>query len=152
MISQRLVEAAQGTCTTFFQDIAPKPSQEVKDVFAKESFNELLDQKKWDHAIELIPDAQTFSTKVYPLALVEQKQLDEFLDENLKSQNIHLSKLPMASPIFFIKKKDGSLCLIQDYHKLNALTVKNTYPLPLIPNILNTVSGAKAKYFTKLDI
>src|SRR5882672_2797997 len=58
----------------------------------------------------------------------------------------------MASPIFFIKKKDGSLCLIQDYCKLNVLTIKNTYPLPLIPDILNMVYGAKVKYFTKLDI
>src|SRR5467141_238546 len=58
----------------------------------------------------------------------------------------------MASPIFFIKKKDRSLCLIQDYCKLNALTIKNTYPLPLIPDILNMVSGAKVKYFTRLDI
>src|SRR5882672_9767207 len=58
----------------------------------------------------------------------------------------------MASPVFFIKKKDGSLCLIKDYRKLNALTIKNAYPLPLIPDLLNTVSRAKAKYFTKLDI
>ena len=49
----------------------PKPYQEFKDVFTKESFNKLLDQKKWDHAIELIQEAQTFSTKAYPLALVE---------------------------------------------------------------------------------
>ena len=54
-----------------------------------------------------------FHTKVYPLALIEQKQLDEFLKENLKSQRIHLSKYPMASPIFFIKKKDGSLHLVK---------------------------------------
>src|SRR5882672_8004880 len=58
----------------------------------------------------------------------------------------------MASPIFFIKKKDGSLGLIQDYHKLNTLTIKNAYPLSLIPDILNMVSRAKEKYFTKLDI
>ena len=58
----------------------------------------------------------------------------------------------MASPVFFIKKKDGSLHLIQDYWKLNVMTVKNTYPLLLIPNIINQVFEAKAKYFTKLDI
>src|SRR5882724_9414440 len=58
----------------------------------------------------------------------------------------------MASPIFFIKKKDGSLHLVQDYRKLNVMTVKNAYPLPLIPDILNKVSEAKAWYFTKLDI
>ena len=58
----------------------------------------------------------------------------------------------MASPVFFIKKKDRSLHLFQDYWKLNAMTVKNAYPLPLVPNILNMVSKAKVKYFTKLDI
>src|SRR5882724_5012692 len=138
--------------STRFEDIVPKPYQEFKDIFSKESFNELLDQKKWDHAIKLVLDAQTFSTKVYPLAPVEQKQLDEFLDENLKSQCICPSKLPMASLVFFIKKKDGSLCLVQDYWKLNTMTMNNTYPLPLIPDILNNVSEAKAKYFTKLDV
>src|SRR5882724_6527131 len=58
----------------------------------------------------------------------------------------------MASLVFFIKKKDGSLRLVQDYRKLNARTMKNAYPLPLILDILNKVSEAKAKYFTKLDI
>ena len=71
--------------STHFEDIVPKPYQEFRDVFAKESFNKLLDQKKWDHAIELVPDSQMFSTKVYPLAPVKQKQLDKFLEENLKS-------------------------------------------------------------------
>jgi len=58
----------------------------------------------------------------------------------------------MASLDFFIKEKDGSLCLVQDYQKLNAMTMKNAYPLPLIPDILHKVSEAKAKYFMKLDI
>ena len=84
-ISQRLMEAAEGTRMKHFKDIVPKPYQEFKDIFAKESFYELLDQKNWDHAIELIPDTQMFSTKVYPLVPVKQKQLDEFLEENLKS-------------------------------------------------------------------
>src|SRR6267142_2705854 len=99
---RRLSEATEGPHMMRFEDIVPKPYQEFKDVFAKESFDELPDRKKWDHAIKLIPDAQMFSTKVYPLAPVEQKKLDEFLDENLKSHRIRPSKLPMASPVFFI--------------------------------------------------
>ena len=51
----------------------------------KSFFDKLPDQKQWDHTIELVQDAQTFSTMVYPLAPVKQKQLDEFLNENLKS-------------------------------------------------------------------
>jgi hypothetical protein len=56
----------------------------------------------------------------------------------------------MAAPVFFVKKKDGSLCLVQDYHALNAMTVKNKYPLPLIPELIAKLHGAK--YFTKLDV
>ena len=56
----------------------------------------------------------------------------------------------MASPVFFIKKKDGSLQLVQDYRMLNDMTVKNKYPLPLIPELVNQLRGAK--YFTKLDV
>ena len=56
----------------------------------------------------------------------------------------------MASPVFFIKKKDGTLRLVQDYRALNAMTVKNKYLLPLISELINKLRGAK--YFTKLDV
>jgi len=56
----------------------------------------------------------------------------------------------MASPIFFIKKKDGSLRLVQDYRMLNDMTVKNKYPLPLISELVKQLHSAK--YFTKLDV
>ena len=58
----------------------------------------------------------------------------------------------MASPVFFVKKKDGNLQFVQDYHKLNDITVKNAYPLPLVPDIMNKIASGKAKYFTKLNI
>ena len=53
--------------------------------------------------------------KVYPLNLDEQKALDEFLEENLKSGRIRPSNSTMASPFFFVKKKDGALRPVQDY-------------------------------------
>ena len=56
----------------------------------------------------------------------------------------------MASLVFFVKKKDGKLRLVQDYHALNAMTIKNKYPLLLIPELIAKLRGAK--YFTKLDV
>ncbi len=56
----------------------------------------------------------------------------------------------MGAPVFFVKKKDGSLCLIQDYWKLNKITVKNSYPLPLDSDILACLCNAK--FFTVLDL
>ena len=90
--------------------------------------------------------------KVYPMSPVEQKELNDFLEENLLSSRICPLKSPMASPVFFVKKKDGKLRFVQDYRKLNAMTVKNTYPLPLILDIINWILDSKARYFTKLDI
>lgn len=80
----------------------------------------------------------------------EQKELDDFLDENLGLGWIRPSKSPMASPVFFIKKKNGGLCLVQDYRALNAMTIKNRYPLLLIKELVDKLKDAK--YFTSLDI
>jgi hypothetical protein len=55
-----------------------------------------------------------------------------------------------VAPFFFVKKKDGSLRLVQDYRALNVATVKNWYPLPLIDDLVNKLQGAQ--YFTKLDV
>jgi len=105
-------------------------------MFTKEDFDILLEHHKWDHTIKLTPGAESKSSKVYPLSPLEQVELDAFLEENLCTGQIQPLKSPMAALVFFIKKKDGSLCLVQDYHALNAVTVKNKYPLSLISELV----------------
>jgi len=56
----------------------------------------------------------------------------------------------MASPFFFVKKKDGKLRPVQDYCELNEITIKNCYPLPLIGDLINALS--KAKYFLSCNL
>lgn len=53
-------------------------------------------------------------------------------------------------PASFIKKKNGKLCLIQDYHALTVITIKNRYPLPFISELVAHLHGTC--YFTKLDV
>ena len=84
------------------------------------------------------------------MPLNEQEELDRFITENLEKGYIVPSKSPMASPVFFVKKKDGKLRLIQDYRKLNKITIKNRYPLPLASDIINKLKDAKV--FTKFDV
>src|SRR5258708_40221436 len=104
-----------------------------RDVFSKEAFYELPPWKAWDHAIDLTSGAELPCSQMFPLSPAEQKELDDFLCENLMNGLIHPSKSPMGAPMFFIKKKDRSLHLIQDYWKLNEITVKNSYsPLSLM--------------------
>jgi len=150
-ISQHLAEGARHSMEA--QAAAtPLPAYvaEFRSMFAKEDFNILPEHRKWDHAIELTPGAEPKSSKVYPLSPLEQAELDTFLEENLHTGRIRPLKSPMAAPVFFIKKKDGSLRLVQDYRALNAVTVKNKYPLPLISKLVSQLCGAK--YFTKLDV
>ena len=137
--SQRLAEAfaRNSAPPKSFRESVPSQFHDFEDIFSKESFDALPDRKPWDHAIELELGAKTSSTKVYPLSPNEQTELDAFIEENLASGRIRPSKSPMAAPVFFIKKKDGALRLVQDYRALNAKTVKNAYPLPLISDLIN---------------
>jgi hypothetical protein len=137
--SQRLAEAFTRNSATpkSFCESVPSQLHDFEDVFSKISFDALPDCKPWDHTIELESRAKASSTKVYPLSPNEQTELYAFIEENLASGWIHPSKSPMAAPVFFIKKKDGSLRLVQDYQALNTKTVKNAYPLPLISDLIN---------------
>jgi hypothetical protein len=154
-ISQRLAEAFKRNAASACPDgiTAEGISDHLREfhaVFFKESFDALPDHKPWDHAVELVPGEKPAGCKVYPLSLSKQKELDAFIQENLESGCIRPMKSPMASPVFFIKKKDRALRLVQDYRTLNAMTVKNKYPLPLISELIEKLCGAK--YFTKLDV
>ena len=119
-------------------------------VFEKKVAERFPDQWPYDHAIELKADFVPKDCKVYQLTPEEDRKLTEFLDENLKKGYICLSKSPMASPFFFVGKKDGNLRPCQDYQYLNEGTVKNAYPLPLIADLVDQIKGYTR--FTKMDV
>jgi len=151
MTSQKLAKGAHQSVEAWREPFIPSNCvRGFESMFAKEDFNILPEHRQWDHAIELIPGSEPKLSKVYPLSPVEQKELDAFLEENLCTGQICPSKSPMAAPVFFIKKKDGSLQLVQDYQALNSITVKNKYPLPLISELVSQL--CRARYFTKLDV
>ncbi|SJL04179.1 uncharacterized protein ARMOST_07539 [Armillaria ostoyae] len=144
-------KANEGKEKKTFKQMVPEPYRDFEDLFAKESFDDLPAHKPWDHTIKLVPNAKnTLDCKVYLLNRIEQEELNKFLDENLASGHIQPSKSPMASPFFFVKKKDGQLHPVQDYRKLNGMMIKNRYPLPLISELMDKLGSAK--YFTKLDV
>jgi len=83
-ISQRLAEAFKRNSELLdYEKHIPPHLRDFHSVFSKESFDDLLESKPWDHTVELISDAIPKSCKVYPLAASEQKELDAFLKENL---------------------------------------------------------------------
>src|SRR6266436_4189337 len=141
--SQQLAQEAQkAEVSQPLKDMVPAQYHDFRDVFSKEAFDELPPQKAWDHAIDLSPGTELPCSWMFPLSPAEQKELDNFLWENLVNGCICPSKSPMGAPVFFIKKKDGLLHLVQDYWKLNEIMVKNSY-FPLISNVLTHLHDTK---------
>ena len=114
-LQQLAEEALRNILEWSFEEMVPQHYHDFHDIFSKESFDELLQWKPWDHAIELTPGTHSIDCKIYNLCPDEQKELDAFLEENLRSGCIRPSKSSFASAFFFVKKKDGKLCPVQDY-------------------------------------
>src|SRR5258707_6989133 len=148
--SQRLAEEAQAQQAHPPGSTVPECYKDFADVFSEEAFAHLPPCKAWDHTIELHPDAKLPRGRTFPLSPAEQKELDAFLRENLANRRIHPLKSLIGAPVFFVKKKEGSLHLVQDYQKLNKITVKNSYPLPLVSNMLTRLRDVE--WFTTLDL
>jgi len=90
------------------------------------------------------------NAKAYAMTLKEEEVLNQWLDEQLKAGLIVESKLRYAAPYFYIPKKNGSLWLVQDYRKLNQVTIKNKTLLSLIREVIDKLK--EARYFNKLDL
>ena len=84
------------------------------------------------------------------MSQAEDQGLRDWLEEQLEKGYICPSKSQYASSFFFIKKKDGKLCPVQDYRRINNYTICNQYPLPLISDLITDLWGAHI--YTKLDI
>jgi hypothetical protein len=75
-----------------------------------------------------------------------KKQLEELLQKGF----IRPSSSPWGCPTIFVKKKDDTLWMCVDYHPLNAVTIKNNYPLPCIDALFDQLAGARV--FSKIDL
>jgi hypothetical protein len=86
--------------------------------------------------------------RLSPLELWEaQAQISNFLADEI----IEPSKSPYGPPILFVPKPNGrGLRLCVDYRALNQVTIKNSYPIPRIDDLLDSI--ADARYFTSLDL
>jgi hypothetical protein len=122
---------------------------EFPDVFL-EDLPGMLPDRDVEFVIELQPSTAPISRwpyKMTPKELVELKvQLNELLDKGY----IRPSSSPWSCPALFVKKKDQSLRLCVDYRPLNAVTVKNKYPLSCIDILFDQL--ARAKVFSKVNL
>src|SRR6266702_2565816 len=150
-VASELAQLAADKTKKTYEEMVPEEYQKYQKVFSEDMSHRFPPPRTWDHAIELLPEApKTIDCKIYPMTQGEKESLATFIEEQLAKGYIRPSKSPYSSPFFFIKKKSGDLRPVQDYRRLNGLTVKNRYPLPLISELIDQVRNARL--FTKLDI
>ena len=127
-----------------------KVLDQFKDVFPDDLPARLPPKRTVDHKIQLVEGATTPQKLTYRLSTLEQDELRRQLDDLLEKGHIRPSKSPYASPVIFVRKKDGSLRMCVDYRGLNRITVRDRYPLPRIEELLDRLKDAKI--FSKLDL
>jgi hypothetical protein len=91
------------------EQLVPAEYHKYLDIFSKEKAHHFPRTRPWDHKIKMKEGFEPKSFKNYNLTPAEQIKLDKFLKENLKKGYIQPSQSPMASPFFFVSKKDGKL-------------------------------------------
>jgi hypothetical protein len=122
---------------------------EYADVFPDE-LPRMPPDRDIEFAIELQPGTAPTSKRPYRMPPAELAELKKQLQELLDKGFICPSTSPWGCPTLFVKKKDESLRLCIDYRPLNAVTIKNKYPLPRIDVLFDQLVGAKV--FSKIDL
>jgi hypothetical protein len=121
--------------------------QQFASLFKEPS--ELPPPRQDDHHIPLVPCAQPVNVRPYRYSPQQKTEIENRITEMLQKGVIQHSSCPFASPVLLVKKKDSTWRFCVDYRHLNAITIKNKHPLPIVDELLDELAGAQ--WFTKLD-
>ena len=104
----------------------------------------------FDHSIPLLPGASPVNLRPYHYNPAQKTEIEKQVSDMLQQGVIQRSASPFSSPVLLVQKKDGSWRFCIDYRHLNAITIKNRYPLPIIDELLDELAGTC--WFTSLDL
>jgi hypothetical protein len=121
---------------------------EFEDVFAEPSV--LPPHRQYDHTFPLLPGANPVNAKPYRYSPLHKDEIERQVKALLSAGLISPSTSSFASPVPLVQKKDGTWRFCVDYRRLNAIAIKNKFPMPLIEEMLDELIGAR--YFSKLDL
>lgn len=117
-----------------------------KDVFHKPTG--LPPPRLQNHNIPLREGKGPVKVRPYRYPQSQKEQIELMIQEMLAEGIIQPSNSPFSSPIVLVKKKDGTWRFCTDYRALNAITVKYSFPMPTVDELLDELFGAKC--FSKL--
>ena len=132
------------------KEMVLRKSLKQRKVFRKVKSKRIPMRKIWDYTINLKKMFKLQKKRIYPLSKDERKEIQDFVNDQLRKRYIRPSKSPQTSLVFFVGKKNKSKRIVIDYYSLNNQTVKNNYLLLLITDLINNI-GSK-RIFTKMNL
>ncbi|XP_014489586.1 uncharacterized protein LOC106752417 [Vigna radiata var. radiata] len=118
------------------------------DIFATPT--SLPPSRAHDHSIPLLEGAGPVKVKLYRYPHSKKEEIEKLIADMLRARIIQPSKSPFSSPIILVKKKDGSWRVCTDYRALNAITIKDSFPIPTMDELIDKLFGDS--FFSKLDL
>ena len=120
------------------------------DVFDRAQINQLFSHRNSDHKIEFLNNVKSSQSRAYRMSSYKFEKIKKYFIENLFKNFITLNKVLYFSSMLFAMKVDEDLRFCVDYRKLNIMTKRNRYFLPLIEEIIEKI--IECKHFIKLNI
>ena len=121
---------------------------EFKDIFSGGPYD-IGCTKLLQHTIDTSSDKPILQ-RPRRLPIHVQAEVQMMIEDMVKCGIIQPSRSPWCAPIVVVTKKNGTKRLCVDFRKLNNITVRDSYPLPRIEDVLNVLAGCR--YFSALDM
>lgn len=103
-----------------------------------------------DHSIPLQDGVSAIKVRSYRYRFSQKAEIERMVDEMLAEGLIQPSTSPFSAPVLLVRKKDGSWRFCTDYRALNVVTVKDSFPMPTVDELLDELRGSQ--FFSKLDL
>jgi len=144
----------RGDGSTLQTDEPPGEFQEMltefQGHFGKPAFANSQNGRQADFEIKTDPNGKISFRSPYCISLLQEGELRRKIDKAIHCGWIQPSQSNFGPPVLFVPKPEGELQMCIEYRAVNAITVKDCYPLPHIEDLLNTMHGSC--WFTKLDL
>ena len=143
-----LLEPTDNADSQSISEVVAPLLSEFADVFQEPKC--LPPHRTFDHAIFLYPDDAPVNSKPYRYSPLQKDEIECQVKDMIDSGLITPSMSPFSSPVLLVKKKDGTWRFCVDYRKLNSVTIKSKFPMPVVDELLDELAGKQ--YFSKLDL
>jgi hypothetical protein len=106
--------------------------------------------RQTDHHIPLLHGSDPVNVRPYRYPQFQKREIELQIQNMIAQGIIQPSSSAFSSPVLLVRKKDGSWRFCVDYRALNAITIKDRFPIPTIDELLDELYGTC--WFSKLDL